>query len=522
MNYFINKITKKAMLPMVAAMIAAPNFSCNKDLDEEVYSQISVDAFYKTSDQAQLALNAVYNQLWNDPYRDGQWVTLGDVTAGTLIGGGSANGSGDRSTVANEWTTYTWTSDAIELITAWNYFYTAINWDNTLLDKLSASTTIPTASKNRISGEAKFLRAHFYFMLVRFFGGVPLQLQGTSSIDQAMIPRNTADEVYAQIIKDLTESAAELSPYNAGDHTAGRATSAAATSLLAKVYLQQRKWDLAAAEAKKVIDMNAFGLFTDYENINNPDFKNGKEQIFSIQHGGAANSTSQLYQTRMIYLFGPPAQTVAGIGSVQFHTLKDLVIFQVRKDQFEATPYTYRKWWSVRDKMPYYYKNGVKTLVNDTVKMYAPFLTKFHRIDFGTGMLKEGVDYPLIRYADVLLTYAEALNESKGGPTAEAYDAINQIRRRARAVGTSFEQPASTYPDLTGLNKEQFTGALLDEYSREFIGEGHYRWDLLRHDKLISNAKALGITAAAAKHVLFPIPAIQLSRNPNLTQNEGY
>jgi hypothetical protein len=95
-------------------------FGCNKKLEETVYSQVAVNQFYKTEDQAQLALNGVYSiLLGNDIFRDGINITLGDVTAFTMRGGGSANGSGDRSGLNNEWNTYTWTPDAIELITDW-------------------------------------------------------------------------------------------------------------------------------------------------------------------------------------------------------------------------------------------------------------------------------------------------------------------------------------------------------------------------------------------------------------------
>lgn len=516
-NYLCATITGLLWLTGVVCLS-----SCSKKLDENVYSQVAVDQFYKTEEQAQLALNAVYNQLWNDPYRDAQVITLGDVTAGTLIGGGSANGSGDRSGLSNEWSTYTWTSDAIELTTAWNNFFTAINWANTLTDKLEVAP-IAAASKAKIAGQAKFLRAHFYFNLVRMFGGVPISTHGTSDLSEAYKSRNTAEEVYTQIITDLTQAQIDLSPFNPGDQALGKATSASATALLARVYLQQRNWQKAAEEAKKVIDLNYFRLMPDFENIVNPDFQNGKENLFSIQHGGNANSSSQLYQTRMIYLFGPPAQTLPNGTNIQFHTLKDLVIFQARKEFFNGTPDTYRKWWTMRDRMPYYYKGGVSAanLVMDTVKMYAPFLTKFHRIVLSGGTLREGVNFPLIRYADVLLTYAEALNE-QNGPIPAAYDAINAVRRRARAVGTPMQQPESVYPDISNVSKEQFRDAVLNEYALEFAGEGHYRYDLLRHDRLISNAKALGITAAQDKHKLFPIPAIQISRNKTLVQNTGY
>lgn len=513
----IAKLNKKIAALLAVGCLSAASTGCQDALDEKVYSQVAVDAFYKTTDQAQLALNGVYGRLWDDTYRDGQWVTLGDVTAGTLIGGGSANGSGDRSGVSNDFNTFSWTSDALELSTAWDYFFAAINRANVLIDKLEASS-IP--NKAKLDGEAKFLRAFFYFNLVRIFGGVPLHTHGTTDLSEVSKARNSAEEVYAFIQKDLETAVTELSPYSEADHVAGKATSLAATALLAKVYLQQKQWQKAAAEAKKVIDAKVFDLMPDYEQIMNPDYRNGKEMIFAIQHGGNANSTSQLYQTRMIYLFGPPAQTINGV-SVQFHQLKDLVIFQVRKDFFAGQANTYRKWWSVRDRMPYYYKNGVKELVRDTVKMYAPFLTKFHRIDFSSGMLREGVDYPLIRYADMLLTYAEATNET-GGPTADAYTALNKVRQRARAAGTASAQPAAIYPDLAGLTQSQFREAVLAERAQEFVGEGHARWDLIRHDRLVTNARQLGIAAAADKHVLFPVPALQLSRNPALTQNPGY
>lgn len=494
---------------------------CRNALDEQLFSQVAVDDFYKTADQAQLALNGVYGRLWDDTYRDGQWATLGDVTAGILSGGGSANGSGDRSGIPTEWTTFTWTSDAIELVTAWSYYYGAINRANALIDKLEKSD-LPANVKARVDGEGRFLRAFYYFNLVRIFGGVPLQVHSTTDLSEAYKPRNTAAEVYEQITSDLQQAVTGMSSYNESDHSAGKATSAAATALLAKVYLQQRKWEQAAIEAKKVMDMGVFDLFSDYEQVLNPDDHNGKEHIFSIQHGGNANNTSQLYSTRMIYLFGPPAMSLPNGANIQFHVLKDLVIFQVRKSFFNATPDTYRKWWSIRDRMPYYFRNGVKELVNDTVPMYAPFVVKFHRVDLNTGYLREGVDYPLIRYADMLLAYAEAVNEASGGPTTAAYEAINKVRRRARAAGTPNEQPEYVYPDLAGLSQAQFRDSLLVEYAREFIGEGHYRWDLLRHDRLITNARQLGITAASEKHVLFPVPKEQISRNPALEQNKGY
>ena len=521
----LNKIfTIKNMCSVILFMALAYCFNSCSDLDEKVYSQVQVDDFYKSQEQAQLALNGVYSVLLGgDIYRDGIWLTLGDVTAFTLKGGGSANGSGDRSGVDNEWNTYTWTADALELSTYWNNYYQAINRANTLIDMLGNSSISENAIA-KIDGQAKFLRALMYFDLVKLFGGVPLYTRGTSDLSQAYKSRSSAGEVYAQIITDLQQAQTDLSPFDPSDQTLGKATSASATALLAKVYLQQRNWGKAAEEAKKVMDMNYFSLLNDYEHVLNPDSQNGPEQIFSIQTGGNANNNSQYYQTRFIYLCGPPAQNLANGKNVLFHNLKDVVIFQVQKEFFSSTPETYRKWWTMRNRMPYYYDNSVSVsnLVNDTVTMYAPFLLKYHRIDFSTGNLKEGVNFPLIRYSDVLMAYAEAINESNGSPTQGAYDAINKVRRRARGIGTANEQPESLYPDLANLSQEQFRDSILTEYSREFVGEGHYRWDLLRHDRLISNAKANGATAVEEKHRLFPIPSTQISVNDSIQQNPGY
>ncbi|MBO0321519.1 RagB/SusD family nutrient uptake outer membrane protein [Muricauda sp. CAU 1633] len=519
-KFSIHKKYKSWILVMLMALCLT---NCS-DLEENVYSQVNVSEFYTTEDQAQLALNGVYSIfLGGDIYRDGIWTTLGDVTAFTLKGGGSANGSGDRSGVDNEWNTYTWTADALEFSTEWNSNFGALNRANTLIDKVEGSS-ISESAKSNIIGQAKFMRAFIYFDLVKLFGGVPIYTNGTSDLSLADIPRNSQEEVYAQIISDLQDAQSALSPFNASEHALGKASYASATALLAKVYLQQRNWQAAAQEAKKVIDMNQFALQANYENTFNPDTQNGSEQIFSIQAGGTGNENSQIYQTRFIYLAGPPAQNLSDGRSVIFHSLKDVVIYQADQDFFNATPDTYRKWWTMREKMPYYYLNSVSeaNLVMDTVQMYAPFLLKYHRINFSSGTLREGVNFPIIRYSDVLLIYAEALNEANGGPSAEAYNAINSVRRRARAVGTTSEQPESTYPDLSGLSQGQFRDAVLDEYAREFAGEGHFRYDLLRHDRLISHAQANGASAAEEKHKLFPIPSTQTSVNENLVQNPGY
>ena len=518
-SFKIKKWLKVSFVSCTMAAFLLGTVACSDMLDEHLYDSVPVDGFYKTAEEANLALNSVYNTLWGDIYRDGQWVTLSDVTGGVLLGGGDPNGSGDRSGNGTPWNAYSWTSDARELGAYWEQSFDGINEANTLIDKLPEST-ITDGEKAKIEGQAKFLRGLFYFNLVRIFGGVPLEVNGTFGLEDIEKPRSSVGDVYSQIISDLQDAESLLSPYSAGDKSAGRATSAAATALLAKVYLQQGDWSNAAAKAKEVIDMNEFSLYADYNDILLPENSNGDEIIFSVQHGGTSNENASLFWTRMLYLFGPPAQTLPDGTSIRFHNLQDVVIFQVQQDFFDNTPDTYRKWETMRDQMPYYFEGSM--MVEDTVDIYAPFVVKHHYVDFGSANLRGGVDFPLIRYSDVLLTYAEALNEANGGPNLEAYNAINQVRQRARAVGTPHEQPVTVYPDLVGLTQSEFRDAVLQERAREFVGEGHRRWDLLRHNRLISNAQQRGVSNAADHHVLFPLPGTALSVNGELEQNPGY
>ncbi|MBX6361860.1 MAG: RagB/SusD family nutrient uptake outer membrane protein [Acidobacterium ailaaui] len=485
-------------------------FSCNKALVEKPYSAISLDNFYTSTDQANVALAGIYYILWQQYlYKDGAWLDLNDVTGGAL----------ESYPQHRIYDSYSWSVDDPNLEGMWSALYQGINRANVLLDKLQNSNV---ADKNDIMGQALFLRGLFYFDLVVTFGGVPIYTHGTYGLDSIYKPRSTADEVYAQIISDLTQAASLMSPYNESNHQAGMATSGAALALLADVYAQHRDWANAAKYAKQVIDMGVFGLDADYEHVFDPAFNNDKEKIFSIQHINGGDATSEIGE-HLVYLASPQTATLPDGTNVQFFlNLAKSVDWVANRSFFASTPATYRRWYTMRDKMPFYYKSGSTTLTYDTVDLPAPFIVKYYHLDPSTGTNLTGVDFPIIRYSDVLLKYAEALNEVNHGPTSDAYNAINMVRERARAVGTPYQQPASVYPDLSNLTYEQFRDSVLTEEEREFVGEGHRRLDLLRHGLFISDAIARGITSATPDDTLFPIPAEEISKNPKLTQNPGY
>ena len=482
---------------------------CKQPLEEKMYSAQLIDDFYQNNDQAQLALAGIYSVLWTGYiYKNAYYNKLGDFPGEAEKVSGSGKDAYDI---------FAWTVSDSQIQYLWTACYQGIDRANQLIDRIGKSN-VTDAVKNDAAGQAKFLRALFYFDLVRAFGGVPLHISATSSIADVAKSRNTSEEVYAQIIADLKDSETMLSPFNAAKHAAGYATSGAAKALLAKVYLQHKEWANAAAKAKELIDLNVYSLMKDYSQIWDPAYKNKSEQIFSIQHNNGSDNNSN-YGEHLVYLFCPQGYTLNGVG-IQF--AKDGQTFgQVEKGYFNSRPNTYRKWNSMRDRMPKYLKVGSTSWVNDTVKLQEIYVVKYYFPDLTTGYLQTGVNFTILRYSDVLLTYAEALNESNNGPSIEAYTAINLVRQRARATGTAFAQPASLYPDLSGLTKAQFRQAILDERAEEFIGEGERRNDLNRYDLLLTVGNNYGV-AVKPGYVLYPIPSAEIKLNPLLKQNPDY
>jgi starch-binding outer membrane protein, SusD/RagB family len=489
---------------------------CESLLEEEMLSSTPLDSYYSIEGEVDLAMNGIYARFTDEGmWRACMMTAMSDVPAGILSGGAELNGSGDKSNIVTAYMTFNFTKDLHETDANWSVHYDGIGRANTLLTYLP-DAKISDAKKAWYEGQTKFLRAYLYWDLVKLYGGVPLKLEATLDLSDIYTPKSTAAEIYAQIEADLGAAETLLSGYN---DPPVRATAAGAKALLAKVYCQQGKWSQAAAKAKEVMDMNKFSLWADYKDVFRPENEEGKENIFVISWGGTANATGNVHYSKMIYAFGPPQVTLPdGSTSVTFNTIKFPITYQVNQDFFDATPDTWRKQHTMRDEMDYYYVGSA--LFNAPAPLYAPFLTKFRYMDFGIKNLQEGVPMILLRYSDVLLMYAEAVNEV-GGPTAEAYAAINQVRQRARAVGTANEQGPGIYPDLAGLTQAEFRDAVIDEMLRELIGEEKGREILLRHDRFISDAVARGISAQA-HHKLMPFPGDAVTRNDQLEQNPGY
>jgi hypothetical protein len=339
-----------------------------------------------------------------------------------------------------------------------------------------------------------------YFNLVRLFGPVPLVLHNPNSVDVSslQVPRTPSDSVYAQIISDLNDATALPASYTGAD--IGRVTSGAAHTLLAKVYVTRKQWGPAQTEIQSVLNGGyGYSLFPNFADVFKKSTKNGVEHIFSVQYatnGGEANTTQYLSQSFTSFNTGtypidiPSDSSIAALFS-DSDTRKAVSFYT---SQFNAV-------------------NGQTVIFHNP---YTPYLNKF--VDYSLTPLNNqtisGINFPVLRFAEVLLLNAEVLNENNGGPTAEAYSAINQVRARAKV------------PDLTpGLNQSDFRDSVFLERRKELIQEGHRWFDLVRQggQVLVDALKVFPAKQAATlKDSLYPIPLTEIQLDPLLTQNPGW
>jgi hypothetical protein len=473
---------------LIGISVAGILFSCNK-LDEKPTNVIVKEQFFKTQADAVAGLTAVYGELVSDgteqPLYGREINFLADMTTDDLAAGPSAINPNVRSLSS---ITYTATNDRVQVL--WRQLYTGISRANVAIDQISAMS-FDDNTRKRLILEAKFLRALFYFDLVRFWGDVPLVLHDPTSTDLNSLKtnRSPAADVYKQIIADLTDAQNLPATYSGAD--IGRATGGAAKTLLLKVYLTQKDWTNAIAKAKEIINgPYGYGLVVNYGDLFAKATKNGREHIFSAQldaNGGLGNSSTLMGAAFTGFGVSIPADIPA-----------DSSVYK----QFSAN--------DTRRAAIFY-----TSLVNPSTgvtKVYPSFY--FGKYVDRTVLLtsnQSSINFPVLRYADVLLMYAEALNEVSG-PTADAYSGINQVRNRANTG------------DLTpGLTQSAFRDSLYAERRREFVQEAQRWFDLVRTGRLVTAvSKVASKTNVSVKNNLFPIPQSEISLNPGLTQNPGY
>jgi hypothetical protein len=520
------------ILALMAAMLAMS--ACDDQFLTEVPSDfVAPENFYRNADDALAAVNAAYasfvnlrSPLSNDDYYGRNFFMVTEFQTETITNRLSA--TNERSLVDNFHTQFLSTHPYIETI--WQAAYSAINRANSVIDRVPA-VPMNEPLRNRIVAEAKFLRALHYYNLAGLFGGVPLKLTETAGLIDLELPRATASETWEQVIQDLEEAADALPvSYPASDW--GRATKGAALTLKGKAHLQRAQTgagsaaDLAAAEAafREVMTLG-YSLDPNYARLFDGSNERSPEIIFSIQ-----NTTVPGYGGRLSEWIAPnpPSGTPVFPGALNH--------FQAERpfyDSYDSTDVRKAGTWLVS----YVQSDTLLRWAWTNSAMVAqygstgPTLRKYLDPD-ATDEGAEEPDIILLRYADVLLSLAEAINEA-AGPTGEAYGLVGQVRARA---GITRALPA-------GLSQQAFRDSLFLERRREFAGETHGVFDSRRnwtwakarieaHMATRATANRSPFTSSVPKFAptggipdkwrLFPIPSRACQLNEQLTQNPGW
>ncbi|RIV27098.1 RagB/SusD family nutrient uptake outer membrane protein [Fibrisoma montanum] len=519
----IRKIHKTATLMLLSGALLLGPTSCKDFLDEQAPSALTPDSFYTIPDHAEAAVAAVYADLrllyGGAGIFSSTWQMF-EAPTGT-----SGTETAQNSNLNNLYA-LVYDGNTEHIINAWSSLYRVIANANLVLEKVPAITPMDEAQKSRVLAEARFLRAWAYFHAVRLWGDIPLiTTPQTASTEQFLPARAPQEQVYNQIVADLTE--AEKAPL-AWINVNGRVGMAAVKTQLAKVYLTMAgfplskgatHYKLAADKSLEVItyanaNPTVVGLFPTYMDIHDERLENRLEHLFSIQYnnsvGVAGNPMGNMFPNFKPVTFNGPGgtgSTVPWLGFYQSFEPGDLRA----KDQ-DGWFYTT------------YFTNGNGARFD----LGAPYIFKhFNFIANGregvAGTRNDNLNVPQIRYAETLLIYAEAQNEV-GGPNQAAYDAYKRIRDRAKL----------TTPALGTFNQASFREAVWRERWWELCYEQITWYDMVRLRKVfdektkgfnnfVGHQNLSAKTAFQERHLLFPIPRPEMLNNPNLkTQNPGY
>ena len=481
---------------LVAGIISA----CSDDfLEKAPLDSINTSNYWQTEDDAINAINGAYQPLqWPKLYNMRMWTT--DIMAGNSVVGA---GGGDDGIETQDMANFVTDANNAGVLDLFRGPAPGILRSNMVIQNVP-SMNIDENLKNRILGEAHFLRAHYYFILARFFGGVPLILEPQKPTDDLRPSRATAKEVYDQVISDFNKAIELLPPassYSGGD--IGRASKGAAIGMLAKVHLTLGNWQQVVDLTSQLEDMG-YDLTPDYADNFDPVNGNTAETLFAVQYFGKTSYDfwSNENQASWLSTFTGPrgADFVAGGWGWNQPTQEFVNAYEegdLRKDVtvlYEGGPEFDGKEYDASYSATGY--NLRKFLVPKSI---------------ASSYDESPMNFPVLRYADVLLMKAEALNEL--GKTSEAEKPLNRVRERA-GLG-----------NVTGLSQADFREKVLHERRMELAFEGQRWFDLIRvldGEYGLNFLHSIGKVNASAKHLLFPIPQKERDSNPNLTQNPGY
>jgi len=464
------------VLGVFASILLMPQSCTDGILDQVNTNAVSTGNFWQDAADAELAVNGMYHPLTNTFFW-GRIVHTGAILRSDAFNIRPFGTNTSMSTFQGEPGVARWATEPFQEP------YKAIFRANAILENVNADNIPDAGVRNGILGQAFFIRAFAHFYLVKLFGNVPLVTQTAQSGEDFFPNQASPADVYAQIEADFA-MAADLLPSSWSGNDLGRATSGAASGYLGKARLYQGRWAEAEAAFRDVVNSNVYSLLPAERYAENFGFtnENNEESLFEFQYQGLAS-----------FSWGVD---VPGVGTLGTYHIDYAAPFE-SPDQSH-----YINQWV----LDVFERNGDVVRRNATLAFDFPGST-------GYGGL------PFLRYSDVLLMLAEALNNQ--GNTAEALTFVNQVRQRAQI------------DPLADLSQSEAALAIIDERVMELTGEGHRFFDLVRweladdflganslhgdHPKSLSNG-----VFQSGKHELVWIPTSELNSNPNMQQNPGY
>lgn len=525
----------KKVIKYIVAIQLLVFASCNKSyLDRFPEDSPNSSTFYKSGDELVLAVNSAYANLsfqqqyfpfhmMLDATTDIMWFRAGDDVQTIGLGQHTPN----TGIIRNIWQTY----------------YSGIAKCNTLLENMSkAKDVTPVTLFNRVEGEARFLRAYYYGCLISLYGDVPL-INKTLPSAESFVARTPKAQVLDFVFKELDDAASKL-PVSYTGLDVGRATRTAALSAKARFALYNEKFDIAAAASKAVMDLNFHSLFPNYRNLFTYAGENSRETILAfdfkqtvrtsaysqgnqarlaggfstlIPTRGLADSyectdgltidKSSLYSTADIYRNRDPRmrQTILGDGDTWFGNGGITYNMAFHPDSTTCTRYT-----------PAPVSRISNTEVTNAFSSFSGMLLKKY-IDPADLVLntQSELSFMLIRYAEVLLTYAEAkieLNQID----ASVLDAINQVRARGYGVAVA---ASAQYPAVRTLNQSELRSIVRRERKVEFAGEGLRLYDIRRWKiaEKPMNGILFGKAMTRTLYYSLPKPSLDMNSTPDYT-----
>lgn len=465
--------------------------SCSDALEENPTDQISELSFYQNIDDAQAAVNAIYEPMRNN-FRSLYMLML-DIQADYAEGRGSTQPLGSYQGFDQ--------TNINRAGTMWTRFYQSIRNANIAIEKISEIPLTET-EKNQLIGEARFLRAYCYYHIVRHWDGGPLYTD-TGNEDSS---KKSAADLYQAIISDLQMSESSLPDVPA---QFGKPTQWAAKALLAEVYLTIGEWGLSKGKAKEVIDSGKFSLVE----VSVPD-------DFNTIFGPSANGTSEeIFYLKFNNLDGWGWPLNLLWSETTFSPFGNYVIYSVPGPFFENwNDDDLRKQWNVFSEYINRNTGELETLPSST-----PILCSKFRDPDSPAREGHSNDYPILRLADVLLIYAEASVLADNTVSDTAVESLNKIRRRGYGYPSNENSPIDFSP--SEFTNETFRETVLQERAYELYMEGKRWFDLKRSNTVKETILANTGKVVQDIHLLWPIPQQEIDTNPQIgqeDQNPGY